>query len=107
MPGGADPRGPVDRKSDITVVGELNRAGVDPHPDAKLCRPGPALGAEGLLCRDRRQNRVARTREGDEERVSRRIDHAAGVVDERVALEALLPRLNRRIAVAELTEQPR
>ena len=28
------------------------------------------------------------------------------MVDERVALEALLPRLNRRIAVAELTEQP-
>ena len=54
MPGGADPGGAVDRKPDITVVGELNRAGVDPHADAKLRRPGPALGAERLLCSDRR-----------------------------------------------------
>jgi hypothetical protein len=57
----------VDRKPDITVVGELDRAGVDPHADAKLRRPWPALGAERLLRRDRSQNRVARTRESDEE----------------------------------------
>jgi hypothetical protein len=54
----------VDGKPDITVVGELNRAGVNPHPDAKLRRPGPMLGADRLLRTDRRQNRVDRLSAG-------------------------------------------
>jgi hypothetical protein len=97
----------VHREPDVLLTGELDRPGVDPHSDPDLDRWRPALGAERLLRRDRRENRVAGSRERDEEGVPVRVDHAAAVVGEGVAQDALLPSLNRGKVVAELTKQSR
>jgi hypothetical protein len=105
VPGRANPRSAVHREPNVSLVGELDRPRVDPHADAKLRGPGPALGAKCLLRRHRRQHRVAWPGEGGEERVSLRVDYAALVIDECIPLEITLPRLDCRILLPELAAE--
>jgi len=105
--GGANSRGAVHRNPDVPFAGQLDRPRVDPHPDPNLERRRPPLGAQRLLCGDGGENRVARPREGDEERVSLRVDDMTSVIEERRAQDTLLPSLDRGIVIAELPEQPR
>jgi hypothetical protein len=105
--GGADSGRAVDGKTDVALAGELDRAGVDSdsNPELDVLRPGRA--GESLLRRDGRENRVARSGEGHEERIALRIQLAPPVHLEGCPEDLVVARLRRRITGAELAQQAR
>jgi hypothetical protein len=73
---GGDASRSVDVSTHVALIGQQRRAGVDAHPHGNR---------QGLLCLARRCERTRSGSEGDEERVSLRVDLHAVVPRERVA----------------------
>ena len=100
--GRGDPRGAVHVLSDVALVGEQGRPGVqaDPHLD----RPG----ASAAVSLGRGRERTRRGREGDEEGVALGVDLDPAVA--RAGLAHHPPVLGQRLRVglgAELVQEPR
>ena len=74
MAGGADSSGPVDIQANVLVHGTMLHAGMQPHPDPHRCTHRPWVGQDRLLRVDRRGERVSRTGESDEERITMSTD---------------------------------
>ena len=81
--GTSDPCRAMHRETGVTTVGGERLAGVEAHPDVDLDAVGPVVSCERELCLDRREQRVARAREGDEERVALGVDLVSAVRVER------------------------
>ena len=98
---GGDPRALVHVEADVSLLGQPRLARVQPHPHAY--RP---VGQRALAVRGS-GDRVRRAGEGDEERVTLRVDLDALVVGKRRAESP--PMLVQRlpVPVAELVQQPR
>jgi hypothetical protein len=76
----------------------------DPHADVDTLRP--ALGGQRPLRAHRRGDRVARPREGDEERVTLGVDLAAVVLGERRPQQAMMVAQHLGVAVRQPRQQP-
>ena len=107
VPGRADPRRAVHVQAHVIVLPDLSLAGVDTHPHAHLDALGPRLGGERPLRAHHRGDRVARPREGDEERVTLRVDLAAVVLVERRPQQPLMLAEHLGVAAAQARQQPR
>ena len=105
--GGADPRRAVHVQTDVIVLPDLRLAGVDAHPHAHVDALGPTLGRERPLRAHRGGDRVARPREGDEERVTLGVDLATVVLVERRPQQALMLAKHLGVAAAQPRQQPR
>ena len=89
VPCSGDSGRPVDIRSDVALVRQERRAGVEPHPNWNRQR--------GLRV-SRRFERARRGREGDEESIALRVDLDAAVPLESLAQDA--PVLSKFIGVA-------
>ena len=83
MPGGHDPRRPVDAQAVVALVAEARLAGVEPDPHAERGAVRPRVPGEAALARRRGEHGVPRLAEGDEERVALRVDLLPVVLGER------------------------
>ena len=105
--GRADPRGAMDVQADVVIVSDLGLAGVDADPHADVDTLGPALGRQRPLRAHRGGDRVARPREGDEERIALGVDLAPVVLGERRPQQALVLGEHLGVAAAQPRQQPR
>jgi hypothetical protein len=80
----------MDVEPDVIIQPDLGLTGMDAHAHAHVDVRRPALRGERLLRGHRGGDRVARPREGDEERVAIGVDHAAVVLVERSAQHTLM-----------------
>ena len=115
VPGGHDPRGPVDAETDVAVVPHRRFARVEPHAYADLAAGGPSVRACAPLGSDRCEHRIPRASECGEERIALGVDHATArlrdsrrhqrvVVDEDVVIPIRaegLQQLGRALDVGE------
>jgi hypothetical protein len=101
VPGAHDPRRSVHVDAYIALVRNDRLAGVDadPNPHRPIC--------EFSLDVHRRGDRVARTRERDEERVPLRVHFEPAVASERGTHDAAVLREHVGVALPELVKQPR
>jgi hypothetical protein len=102
MPSCADPGRAVDAESDVPFArcGGLSR--VDAHPHAKLRAVRPGVLGKPALTRDRRSDSILRAPEGDEERVTLRVDFVASVFSKGRSQNGLM--IHERHAVAVSSE---
>ena len=102
-----DARGAMNRVAGVAVEGECGRAGVHADPDADAYPGRPGLPRQRALSFDGREDRVPRRIEGDEERVSLRIDLPSAMGRERFSEEALMLDEDVAVVVTKFVEQPR
>ncbi len=108
VPCRGDPRPAVDTESDIALTAHRRLARVDAHADTQLSVVGPRMLGEAELARDRAGDGVLGAPEGDEERVSLRVDLVAAVLGERLAEDPLVVGERPTVDVAsQLFEQLR
>ena len=105
--GSADPRRAMHVQADVIILSDFRLAGVDAHPHAHVDALGPTLGRKRPLRAHRGGDRVARPREGDEERVALGVDLATVVLVERRAQQALMLGQHLGVAAAQPRQQPR
>jgi hypothetical protein len=77
---------------------------VDTHADTKLGVFRPGMFLETALARDRSRHRVLGPPEGNEERVSLRVDLVAAVFGEGLAQDSLMIRECFAVALAQKLE---
>jgi hypothetical protein len=99
--GGGDAGGAVDVDAHVSLLGEQRLARVQPHADSDRAR------AQRLLPRRRGRDRVAGTGEGEEERISLRVDLRGVEAADDVAEHASMVGYCVRISVFELSQQSR
>ncbi len=105
MAGRTDPRRPVHADPDVALAADprLPRVQTHPHLDLGALRPG--VRREIALRVDRGLKRVLRRPEGDEERVTLRIDFLPAVGFEGGPQDPLMLAEHVSVAPAELFEQ--
>ena len=101
-----DPGRPVDVDADVVVPAQHPLAGVQahPHPHREPLRPG--VGGQAPLGRHRGPDRRHRAREGGEERVALGADLDPVPVPDGPAQDGRVLVPDRRVASAQLLEQP-
>ena len=90
VPGRPDPRRPMDGEAGVAPVGGHGLARVQAHANPDLNAPRPVVRHERALPFDRGEERVARARERDEERVPLGVYLVTPVSVERLAEQALM-----------------
>ena len=101
MTDGADASCTNDVETHVSLLVNRRFAGVQPHPYADCLSGRPLCGRECALRVDRSCDGVPGAREGEEERVSLRVDFDAVVGRERIADDAPVRRQDIGILVAE------
>ena len=91
-------------EADITLTTDGGLAGVDTHADTKLGVVRPGMFFETALAGDRSRHRVLGPPEGNEERVSLRVDLVASVFGEGLAQDPLMILECFAVAVAQKLE---
>jgi len=99
--GRADPGGPMDVQTHVSLCGDGCLARVDSH-----AHPNRSAREHPLPCL-RRCDRIRSARKGDEECIALRVHLNPAVGCERLPEQAAVLRQGRRICVAELTEELR
>ena len=99
VPRGADPCSAVDAHADVPLAADERLARVDPDPHAKRGAVRPGLGGERPLCGHGGRDRVARACEGDEERVTLRVDLVPVELLDRRAKQLGVPRQHRVVSL--------
>jgi len=100
-------RATVDAHPDISFATDERLTSVDPHPHTDGDTVGPGLRGEPALRGYSGANRVARAREGDEERITLRIDLVATEPFNCRTEQPGVRRKNLVVPVAKLLQQPR
>ena len=95
--GAAEPRGADDVEAVVALLADRRLAGVEAHAHADVHPLRPRVRRVRALRLDRGRDRVARAREGEEERVALRVDLDAAAVSERLAHEP--PVVGEHVAV--------
>jgi hypothetical protein len=90
VPGRADPRRAMHIQTDVIIQPDFRLTGVNTHAHPHIDALGPTPVRKRPLARDRRSNRVARPREGHEERVTLGVDLATMVLVERRTQRTLM-----------------
>ena len=79
VPGGADARAAVDAEADVAAAAQRRLARVDSHAHPNRVPSGHACAGEPALAAIAADDRIARSRKGDEERVALGVDLVAAV----------------------------
>ena len=107
VPGGRDPRGPVDVDPYVVASRKRALARVEAHPDAELPTVWPRRFRQSALRRDRSAEPLDRGGERDEEGVALGPDLSAALGLQRPPDDLGVKLLDGSVAFAQLLQQPR
>jgi hypothetical protein len=105
VPRRGDPGGANDVEAEVALVPDRRLTGVQTHANAHLLALGPGVGVEAALRVDCGGNRIAGSREREEEAVSLRVDLSSVAGDECLANDPPVLAGHLGVAVAQLLQQ--